>query len=98
MDENKKKKKILPNYKERKYNIPIKIEPDSTDLENIIGENKGIQGETNSCYLDTLLMAMFSFTNVFDYLLYRKKEAKDIKQYEMIQQMLEKGIVESLRK
>ncbi len=85
-------------YKERKYNIPINIESDSTDLENIIGENKGIQGETNSCYLDTLLMAMFSFTNVFDYLLYRKKAANDIRQYEEIQEILEKGIVSPLRK
>jgi ubiquitin thioesterase CYLD len=43
-------------------------------------------------------MAMFPFTNVFDYLLYRKKEANDIKQYEQIQEMLKTEIVEPLRR
>ena len=37
----------------------------------ICGRNKGIQGHQNSCYLDATLFAMFSFTGVFDGLIYR---------------------------
>ena len=44
---------------------PINLN-DSINIGLLIGEYKGIQGYINSCYLDTLLMAMFPFTNVFD--------------------------------
>lgn len=33
-----------------------------TDINALIGRNKGIQGHQNSCYLDATLFAMFSFT------------------------------------
>lgn len=41
------------------------------ELENICGKFKGIQGHYNSCYLDATLFAMFTFTCVFDTLLFR---------------------------
>lgn len=44
------------------------------ELENISGKFKGIQGHYNSCYLDATLFAMFTFTCVFDSLLFRPYE------------------------
>lgn len=41
------------------------------DLEKICGKNRGIQGHHNSCYLDATLFSMFTFTSVFDNLLFR---------------------------
>ena len=41
------------------------------DLEQICGKNRGIQGHHNSCYLDATLFSMFTFTSVFDSLLFR---------------------------
>lgn len=45
------------------------------DLENITGKFKGIQGHYNSCYLDATLFAMFTFTYVFDSLLFRPPDS-----------------------
>lgn len=44
---------------------------DVEELEQICGEFKGIQGHHNSCYLDATLFSMFTFTSVFDSLLFR---------------------------
>lgn len=44
---------------------------DLEQLDAICGEFKGIQGHHNSCYLDATLFAMFTFTSVFDSLLFR---------------------------
>lgn len=41
------------------------------DLESICGKYRGIQGHHNSCYLDATLFSMFTFTSVFDNLLFR---------------------------
>ena len=46
------------------------------DLKEICGKFKGIQGHQNSCYLDATLFAMFTFTSVFDTILYRKQNAE----------------------
>lgn len=70
---------------------------DAKDLIKIVGPHKGIQGNINSCYLDSLLTAMFSFTNVFDYLLYRRKKATDTEYYNELQAKL-LNIVNILRK
>lgn len=40
------------------YHNPIKV----TDIRQVCGQSKGIQGHQNSCYLDATLFAMFSFT------------------------------------
>ena len=64
----------------------------------ICGRNKGIQGHQNSCYLDATLFSMFSFTSVFDSLLYRPRGAADIARYEEVQRCLKDEIVNPLRK
>ncbi len=40
------------------FHAPIKV----SDVEQLCGRNRGIQGHQNSCYLDATLFAMFSFT------------------------------------
>ena len=64
----------------------------------ICGRNKGIQGHQNSCYLDATLFAMFSFTGVFDGLLYRPQTVEDIPEYTDVQRVLREEIVNPLRK
>lgn len=46
------------------------------ELEEIIGDSKGIQGHNNSCYLDATLFSMFTFAQCFDSLLYRPANKK----------------------
>lgn len=50
---------------------PICVKEDMNHLEEICGKFRGIQGHHNSCYLDATLFSMFTFTSVFDNLLYR---------------------------
>ena len=38
----------------------------------LIGRNKGIEGDSNSCYMDATLFCMFTYSNVFDSLLHMK--------------------------
>lgn len=69
-----------------------------SDLEELCGKFKGIQGHHNSCYLDVTLFAMFTFTPVFDALLYRPPEKNDISHYSEVQTVLREEIVNPLRK
>jgi ubiquitin carboxyl-terminal hydrolase CYLD len=62
------------------------------------GKFKGIQGHHNSCYLDATLFAMFTFTRVFDSLLFRPPEPEDNDHYEEVQKVLREEIVNPLRK
>lgn len=50
------------------------VVPPLDSLGELAGKNRGIQGHHNSCYLDATLFAMFTFTSVFDALLYRPPE------------------------
>lgn len=50
------------------------VVPPLNSLGELAGKNRGIQGHHNSCYLDATLFAMFTFTSVFDALLYRPPE------------------------
>lgn len=76
---------------------PLKIlKPD--DLDAVCGKFKGIQGHHNSCYLDATLFSMFTFTSVFDSLLFRPREPEDNSQYEEVQRVLREEIVNPLRK
>ncbi|XP_063700280.1 uncharacterized protein LOC134830659 [Culicoides brevitarsis] len=76
---------------------PLKIiKPE--DLDAVCGKFKGIQGHHNSCYLDATLFSMFTFTSVFDSLLFRPKEPEDNNNYEEIQKVLREEIVNPLRK
>ncbi|KAK9686915.1 CAP-Gly domain [Popillia japonica] len=68
------------------------------DVEAVCGKFRGIQGHHNSCYLDATLFAMFTYTSVFDSLLYRPKSDNDIPLYEEVQRVLREEIVNPLRK
>ncbi|XP_040568513.1 ubiquitin carboxyl-terminal hydrolase CYLD [Lepeophtheirus salmonis] len=65
---------------------------------SIIGRNRGIQGFNNSCYLDSTIFAMFSFTSAFDFLLNRPPNSEDIREYTELQRVLKEDIVNPLRK
>ncbi|KRF81695.1 ubiquitin carboxyl-terminal hydrolase CYLD isoform X3 [Drosophila virilis] len=68
------------------------------ELEEICGKFKGIQGHHNSCYLDATLFSMFTFTSVFDSILYRRPDPQDISHYRAVQNVLRDEIVNPLRK
>ena len=60
-----------------------------------LGEERGIQGHQNSCYLDATMFGLFALSDVFDFMfLY---EARD-EAGEEIKSILWKGIVNPLRK
>ncbi|CAK1550087.1 unnamed protein product [Leptosia nina] len=67
-------------------------------LGELAGKNRGIQGHHNSCYLDATLFAMFTFTSVFDALLYRPPEPEDSPHYGEVQRVLREEIVNPLRR
>ncbi|GBP87003.1 Ubiquitin carboxyl-terminal hydrolase CYLD [Eumeta japonica] len=67
-------------------------------LGELAGKNRGIQGHHNSCYLDATLFAMFTFTSVFDALLYRPQEPEDSPHYTEVQRVLREEIVNPLRR
>ena len=71
--------------------------PPSRFEEVKVGRMRGIQGHHNSCYLDSTLFAMFSFTMVFDSVLYREKRPTDIEEYEQVRKALKNAIVNPLR-
>ena len=79
---------------------PVALRQDLTDsnISEICGIKKGIQGETNSCYLDTMLFSMFAFTSCFDHILYRPERDDDSEHYTEVQVLLREGIVNPLRK
>lgn len=58
--------------------------PTEEDVEAVCGKYRGIQGHHNSCYLDVTLFAMFTYTAVFDSLLFRPKGPNDITHYEEV--------------
>ncbi|KAH8257699.1 hypothetical protein KR038_006975 [Drosophila bunnanda] len=76
---------------------PLEIH-NSEELASICGKFKGIQGHHNSCYLDATLFSMFTFTSVFDSILYRHPGAQDIRNYSEVQKVLRDEIVNPLRK
>lgn len=77
--------------------VPGVVAPLSS-LGELAGKNRGIQGHHNSCYLDATLFAMFTFTSVFDALLYRPPEPEDSPHYLEVQRVLREEIVNPLRK
>ncbi|SPP81617.1 ubiquitin carboxyl-terminal hydrolase CYLD isoform X2 [Drosophila guanche] len=76
---------------------PLRIHS-SDELQKMCGKFKGIQGHHNSCYLDATLFSMFTFTSVFDSILYRSPGPKDIRNYKDVQRVLRDEIVNPLRK
>lgn len=58
--------------------------PTEEDVVAVCGKYRGIQGHHNSCYLDVTLFSMFTYTAVFDSLLFRPKNSTDIDDYEEV--------------
>ncbi|EFX87054.1 hypothetical protein DAPPUDRAFT_187419 [Daphnia pulex] len=92
----------------RNHDLPSEIECPSVcgeippvgqfgDWSKLTGKFRGIQGHHNSCYLDATLFSMFTFTSIFDGLLYRPPTRNDIPQYEEVQRILKEEIVNPLR-
>ncbi|KAL1513179.1 hypothetical protein ABEB36_002624 [Hypothenemus hampei] len=72
--------------------------PTEEDVQAVCGKVRGIQGHHNSCYLDVTLFSMFTYTAVFDSLLFRPKNENDISDYDEVQRVLREEIVNPLRK
>ncbi len=64
-----------------------------------VGDQKGIQGNQNSCYLDSSLFGLFALSDIFDemFLSVAHSTTADINR-QAISDMLWKGIVNPLRK
>jgi ubiquitin thioesterase CYLD len=71
--------------------------PTPAELDRFLGKEKGIQGHHNSCYMDSMLFAMFSFSMVFDSVLFRPRRSDDIRDYDKVQKVLRESIVNPLR-
>lgn len=61
----------------------------------VLGKDKGIEGNSNSCYMDSTIFCMFAYSNVFDSLLYMKVDKKQTIQG--LQKLLRENIVNVLR-
>ncbi|CAG9769168.1 unnamed protein product [Ceutorhynchus assimilis] len=72
--------------------------PTEEDVQAVCGKYRGIQGHHNSCYLDVTLFSMFTYSAVFDSLIFRPKNQADIPDYEEVQRVLREEIVNPLRK
>lgn len=66
---------------------------ESEALQKMEGRMKGIQGHYNSCYLDSALFSLFSFSPVLDSILHLP-----LKHEEKVQEILRREIVNPLRK
>ena len=68
------------------------------ELTAVCGQQRGIQGHHNSCYLDATLFSMFYFTTVFDFI-FNKPLSPDLSpDHQQVQRVLKEGIVNPLRK
>ena len=95
--------------------IPLEVADDQgygqtrvPSVENYIGDQRGIQGHQNSCYLDATIFGLFALSDVFDSLFLDSEVHKSIMQgtsgtpaqqvQKDISEKLWKGIVNPLRK
>ncbi|XP_052358529.1 ubiquitin carboxyl-terminal hydrolase CYLD-like isoform X2 [Oncorhynchus keta] len=76
-------------------NTPPRTENDGLDI--MVGKKKGIQGHYNSCYLDSTLFCLFSFSSVLDTVLLRPRSKTDVDYYRETQELLRTEIVNPLR-
>ncbi|XP_033626326.1 uncharacterized protein LOC117289348 isoform X2 [Asterias rubens] len=77
--------------------VPGYIDPPPSLRREFVGMQKGIQGDQNSCYLDTTLFSMFAYNTVFDPLLKRTAGQSDLPLYADVQKILRESIVNPLR-
>ncbi|XP_037297914.1 ubiquitin carboxyl-terminal hydrolase CYLD isoform X2 [Manduca sexta] len=88
----------IENFDQPECPVVLGVVPPLNSLGDLAGKNRGIQGHHNSCYLDATLFAMFTFTSVFDALLYRPPEPEDSPHYAEVQRVLREEVVNPLRK
>ena len=81
------------------------VQPPSELSGHHIGLPKGIQGQQNSCYLDSTLYGLFAFSDAFDGLFLHmstmdnaNKDKVDIAVQRQIQDVIQYKIVNPLRK
>ncbi len=82
--------------------VPFEENADQTtvpDPFHYVGDQKGIQGNQNSCYLDSTLFGLFALSDIFDemFLEIVHSTTSDINR-QAISNLLWKGIVNPLRK
>ena len=82
---------------------PNEFYPPLNTVREIIGDNKGIQGHMNSCYMDSSLFGMFAFSSTFDSLFLKQStlssiETPSIQRYNEVRNVLQTRIVFPLRK
>jgi hypothetical protein len=65
----------------------------------VLGKDKGIEGNSNSCYMDSTIFCMFAYSNVFDSLLHMEVDMKGDKKQTInkLQKLLRENIVNVLR-
>ena len=69
------------------------------DLYLYVGDQRGIQGHQNSCYLDSTLFGLFALSDIFDEMFLEVTTNPTIDQNRrIVSEMLWKGIVNPLRK
>ena len=78
------------------YKKPIELKDNLNDIQKIVGEYRGIQGNVNSCYMDSLFMTLFPFTSVFDEILFKNNDENE--NIKIVQKFLLEKIVKPLRK
>ena len=75
--------------------LPREQRPLSPLRKPILGKNKGIEGNSNSCYMDSTIFCMFAYSNVFDTLLNKNVDNKE--SVKDLQKLLRENIVGILR-
>ena len=75
--------------------LPIEKRPLPPLHEPILGKNKGIEGNSNSCYMDSTIFCMFAYSDVFDGLLRIDVGKKQV--VKELQRLLRENIVGLLR-
>ena len=62
--------------------------------EPLTGRKRGIEGDANSCYMDSMIFCMFAYSGVFDSLLNKKVYDDEVRE---LQTILRENIVNVLR-
>lgn len=68
------------------------------NIEQYVGDKKGIQGHQNSCYMDATLFGLFALTTEFDEMFLQKTDSDPSSTTTVIGNILWKSIVNPLRK
>ena len=77
----------IPEMEEHQHQHRVTV---NTNIAHYVGEEKGIQGHQNSCYLDATVFGLFSLSHEFDEMFLRDKDSR-------VGQILWQKIVNPLR-